>query len=210
MLAPFPHGGDPMRDGRPDRAPHVLTNSWGCPTIEGCDLGSLRPAVDALRAAGIFMSVAAGNSGPSCGSAADPPAPYDGAFTVGAVDRSGTVTTFSSRGPTPDGLVKPDVVAPGASILSAVPGGGYAEFDGTSMATPHVAGVVALMWSANPALIGDIGLTEQILRSTATPATPSFASRNPADACGQEENITGAGIVDAFAAVEAASAVEPR
>ena len=44
MLAPFPHGGDPFTDGRPERAPHVLTNSWGCPELEGCDTGALRPA----------------------------------------------------------------------------------------------------------------------------------------------------------------------
>jgi subtilisin family serine protease len=205
MLAPFPPGGDPLHDGRPDRAPHVLTNSWGCPEVEGCDQHSLQPAIDGLRAAGIFMAVAAGNSGPRCGSADDPPAPYDGAFTVGAVDRTGTVTDFSSRGPTPDGLTKPDLVAPGASVLSAVPGSAYAEFDGTSMATPHVAGVVALMWSANPALIGDIETTEEILRTTAAPAT--FVPRDPGDECGSSQNATGAGLVDAFAAVEAAAAL---
>ena len=61
---PFPHGGDPFTDGRPERAPHVLTNSWGCPPIEGCDAGALRPATAALAAAGIFFVAAAGNTGP--------------------------------------------------------------------------------------------------------------------------------------------------
>ena len=115
------------------------------------------------------------------------------------------MTDFSSRGPTPDGLDKPDVVAPGAAILSAVPGGGYAEFDGTSMATPHVAGVVALMWSANPALIGDIDATEEILRTTATRASPPVATDpDPSERCNGAEYTSGAGIVDAFAAVEVA------
>jgi subtilisin family serine protease len=201
MLAPFPHGGNPFRDGHPDRAPHVLTNSWGCPDLEGCDLAALRPATAALHAAGIFVVAAAGNSGPSCSSIIDPPAPYKDVFTVGAVDRDRQVTNFSSRGPTVDGLVKPDVVAPGAEVLSSLPGGTYEEFAGTSMATPHVAGVVALMWSANPRLIGDVDTTAKILRDTAGPATTSGIG------CGAKANSTGTGLVNAFAAVQAARAV---
>jgi hypothetical protein len=204
MLAPFPHGGDPFRDGRPARAPHVLTNSWGCPEIEGCDGRAVRPALAAFRAAGVFFVAAAGNSGPFCESIEDEPAPHPESFTVGAVDRNRVVADFSSRGPTPGGLSKPDVVAPGADVLSALPGGTYGSYDGTSMATPHVAGVVALMWSANPRLIGDVDTTARILRETTTNATPSFASNSPADLCGAKQNITGAGLVDAFAAVRAA------
>ena len=64
MLAPFPQGGDALKDGDPTRAADVLNNSWGCPTLEGCDAESLRPAVDALRAAGVFVAVSAGNDGP--------------------------------------------------------------------------------------------------------------------------------------------------
>lgn len=197
MLAPFPYGGDPFRDGRPERAPNILTNSWGCTELEGCDLGSLRPAVDALTTAGIFVVVGAGNSGPLCRSVTDPPAPYPQSFTVGAVDRDDRVADFSSRGPTPDGFVKPDVVAPGVNVLSALPGGGYGTESGTSMATPHVAGVVALLWSANPKLIGDIARTREILRSTAGPAA------TPVDAgCGATTNLTGAGLVNAYRAVQ--------
>lgn len=72
------------------------------------------------------------------------------------------------------------------------------------MATPQVAGVVALMWSANPALVGDLDRTRRILRDTATPARATYRSRNPADACGGDANITGAGLVDAYAAVRTA------
>jgi subtilisin family serine protease len=201
MLAPYPPGGDPFIAGRPDRAPHVLTNSWGCPEIEGCDLNSLRPAVAALHAAGIFFATAAGNTGPRCGSVADPPAPYRDAFTVGAVDNNGEVAEFSSRGPTPDGARKPDVMAPGVSVLSSMPGGTYGRSDGTSMATPHVAGVVALMWSANPDLIGRIEETEEILRETASRVVGSSSCGSAEDA---EDNVSAAGIVDAHEAVLAA------
>jgi Subtilase family len=202
MLAPFPPGGNPMRDGRPERAPHILTNSWGCPPLEGCDLNALRPAIDALTAAGIFIVAAAGNNGPYCGSIDDPPAPYQDALTVGAVDRNRRVAEFSSRGPSPGGSAKPDVVAPGVKIVSALPGGGYGALDGTSMAAPHVAGVVALLWAAQPRLVGDIRRTTEILRSTAKPVMPTYLSRT--DTCGTDTNITGAGLVDAYAAVAAA------
>ncbi|WP_428967111.1 S8 family serine peptidase [Micromonospora fluostatini] len=198
MLAPFPVGGDPFTDGRPARAPQVLTNSWGCPPVEGCDPGALRPATAALEAAGIFVVAAAGNTGPYCDSIQDPPATYPDVLTVGAVDRRRQVTDFSSRGSVPRGVAKPDLVAPGAGILSAMPGGGYATLDGTSMATPQVAGVVALMWSANPALVGDLDRTRRILRDTATPARPT------SDACGGDAAVSGAGLVDAYAAVRAA------
>ncbi|WP_433535946.1 S8 family serine peptidase [Micromonospora sp. CA-249363] len=204
MLAPFPAGGDPFTDGRPERAPQVLTNSWGCPTIEGCDRDALLPAATALDAAGIFVVAAAGNTGPWCASIDDPPAPYATVLTVGAVDAQRRVAEFSSRGPVPGGAGKPDVLAPGVGVVSAMPGGGYAALDGTSMATPQVAGVVALMWSANPALIGDLARTRQILRDTATPAEPTYRSRNPSDDCGSPANVTGAGQVDAYAAVRAA------
>ncbi|MBG6069241.1 S8 family serine peptidase [Micromonospora ureilytica] len=204
MLAPFPAGGDPFTDGRPERAPQVLTNSWGCPPIEGCDQRVLRPATAALDAAGIFVVAAAGNTGPWCASIDDPPAPYADVLTVGAVDAQRRVAEFSSRGPVSGGANKPDVLAPGVGVVSAMPGGTYGALDGTSMATPQVAGVVALMWSANPALVGDVNRTRQILRDTATAATPTYRSDSPSDACGAPSNVTGAGQVDAYAAVRAA------
>ena len=203
MLAPFPHGGNPLRDGRPERAPHILTNSWGCPDLEGCDESALRPATAALAAAGLFVVAAAGNTGPFCDSVDDPPAIYPDVVTVGAVNRGGTVTDFSSRGPAPDGTPKPDLTAPGDEILSTLPGGTYGILGGTSMAAPHVAGVVALMWSANPALIGDLARTRQLLVDTARPPLPSFGPTGE-DACGGPANVRGSGVVDALAAVRAA------
>ena len=204
LLAPFPQGGDPWRDGRPELGAHVLNNSWGCPEIEGCDATALLPAVRALRAAGVFVVASAGNEGSACGSVAAPISLYDEVFSVGAVDEAGYMAPFSSRGPvTADGSgrVKPDVVAPGVAVLSAFPGGTYEYSDGTSMAGPHVVGVVALLWSAEPSLIGDVARTEEILTMTA--AIPENGLVDVV--CGDPEtlpnNTFGYGLVDAYAAV---------
>ncbi|NTU81201.1 MAG: S8 family serine peptidase, partial [Chloroflexales bacterium] len=207
MLAPYAPGSDPLTAGDPARAAHVLNNSWGCPPVEGCDPQSLEPAVRALRAAGIFVVASAGNEGDRCGSVSDPIAIYDAALSVGAIDAQGNVTAFSSRGPvTVDGSArtKPDLVAPGDEILSAAPGGTYARASGTSMAGPHVAGVVALMWSANPRLVGDIDRTERILLETAAPYTGEGGLGCAGD--GAASNVYGHGVVDAYAAVLAAQA----
>jgi len=238
MLAPFPLNGSPLRDGDPLRSANVLNNSWGCPqAFEGCDPESLRPAVAALRAAGIFVVASAGNEGPACSTIADPPALYNEAFSVGAVNEAGDLAAFSSRGPvTADGSgrTKPDILAPGVQVLSSLPGNGYGLSDGTSMAGPHVAGVVALMWSANPDLIGDIDRTEEILRLTATPFTGRVNTSVLGEALDQLDaagaglplveqgadtatlgdcyltgdvvpnNLTGYGVVNAYGAVEMA------
>lgn len=208
MLAPYPQGGNPLRDGDPARAAHVINNSWGCPPIEGCDANSLGPAVSALRAAGIFVVASAGNEGPRCGSVSDPIATYADAFSVGAVDRFGSVAVFSSRGPVTvdgSGRIKPDILAPGVGVLSAMPRNTFAVNSGTSMAGPHVVGVVALMWSAQPKLVGDIDRTEQILQETARPYV------GPSSNCssgGPPDNDAGYGLVDAYAAVKAALATK--
>lgn len=205
MLAPFPQGGDPFTEGDPGRSAHVLNNSWGCPEIEGCTPETFVDAVRALRAAGIFMVVSAGNDGPSCGTLDSPPAIYDEVYSVGAVNELGELTFFSSRGPvTSDGSgrTKPDIVAPGDNILSAFPNGTYEYLPGTSMAGPHLTGVVALMWSANPDLIGDIDRTEQILAATARPYGGALSR------CGDTETVpnneVGFGIVDAYSSVKSA------
>jgi hypothetical protein len=202
MLAPFPQGGDPLKDGDPTRAADVLNNSWGCPEIEGCDPQALLYAANHLRDAGIFVVASAGNDGPRCNTVNSPLPLYDSVFSVGSIDQDGNVSEFSSRGPvTADGSqrMKPDLVAPGENILSARPGGTYFEAGGTSMAGPHVAGVVALLWSADPSLIGDIERTEQILIETAQPYTGQQD-----DGCfeGSTPNAAyGYGIVDVYAAV---------
>jgi subtilisin family serine protease len=130
---------------------------------------------------------------------------YPEVVTVGAVDSAGRLADFSSRGPvTVDGSdrPKPDLAAPGVAVLSALPGGTYGRLDGTSMAAPQVTGVIALMWSVNPRLRGDVDRTARILRETAAPPTGTPDGRD--DACGGPENLWGAGIVDAARAVTAA------
>ncbi|HEX6387587.1 MAG TPA: S8 family serine peptidase [Anaerolineae bacterium] len=208
MLAPFPLDGDPFRDGDPALGAHVLNNSWGCPDLEGCDATALLPATRALRAAGIFTVASAGNEGSDCGSVDSPLALYDEAFSAGAVDVSGQVAFFSSRGPvTADGSfrLKPDIVAPGMSVLSSMPDDTYGYNDGTSMAGPHVTGVVALMWSANPGLIGNVELTERILAETAAPYDYGrHGIPDCADSANTPNNAVGYGIVDAYAAVQRA------
>ena len=205
MLAPFPQAGDPFTDGDPTRAADVLNNSWGCPELEGCDPNALLPAANNLRAAGIFVAVSTGNDGPNCSTVNVPLALYDSVFSVGAIDRDGNVADFSSRGPvTADGSgrIKPDIVAPGVDVLSSLPGGNYGSSDGTSMAGPHVAGAVTLLWSADPTLIGDIARTEQLLIQTADPykgstAVGCFEGDVPNDAYGY-------GILDVYEAVKEA------
>jgi subtilisin family serine protease len=155
----------------------------------------------------VFVVASAGNEGADCASIADPIAIYEDVYSVGAVDEFGQVATFSSRGPVlvdGSGRAKPDIAAPGVDILSAAPGGGYALGSGTSSAGPHVAGVVALMWSANPTLIGDIERTAQLLAETARPYEETTNGSLSCGDVGRPNNIVGYGLLDALAAVQAA------
>src|SRR5499427_31145 len=154
FLAPYPLNCT-SNEGDPTKAPDITINSWGCPTTEGCTTGlELQVAVEAQEAAGIQMVVAAGNSGSACSTVSDPPSFYEASYTVGAlVNSTDTIASFSSRGPvTRDGSnrTKPDITAPGTSVRSATNSGDadYAIASGTSMATPHIAGAMALLWSA--------------------------------------------------------------
>ena len=127
-----------------------------------------------MRAAGIFSAVAAGNSGPDCSTIVDPPAIYEASVTVGATDQLNRIANFSSRGPVTidvSNRLKPDLAAPGVKIRGAAPGGGYGWSNGTSMATPHVAAAVALVWQAKPGLIGEVDATAALLTAFAAPKT---------------------------------------
>lgn len=197
MLAPFPSAGDPWRDGDPSLAADVLNNSWGCPTdVEGCAPEVFDSAIKALTAAGIFVVVSAGNEGPECGTIAAPPAIYEQSLTVGAVDATNNVADFSSAGPVlvdGSGRIKPELLAPGVDVLSAWPGDSYNVVSGTSMAGPHVVGVVALLWSANPLLRGDIERTRKILEETAHPFEGDLEGSAPLAENSVSDQITGAG-----------------
>lgn len=184
ILAP---GGDPAK------APDVVSNSWG--GGPGMDEW-FRPVVQAWREAGIVPVFAAGNDGPGAGTVSAP-GNYPEAITVGAVDSSSNLASFSGQGPSPYGEIKPEVSAPGVGIRSAVPGGGYeGGWSGTSMATPHVTGVVALLRQVNASFtVDDI---EQILTQTAIPTTSAAFPTVP-------NNGFGHGVINAFDAVAAAS-----
>jgi serine protease AprX len=158
----------------PDRRADVVGNSYGCPPEELCAPNSLHTALENMRAAGIFMSVAAGNAGPNCGTINDPPALDAASITVGATSAADAIANFSSRGPvTMDGSnrPKPELVAPGVSVYSAYPPDSYLSLSGTSMAAPHVAGAVALLWSAFPQVRGNVDYTLSVLEQSAVHLT---------------------------------------
>jgi len=192
VLAPTDLNG---QNPRPDLRPNIVNNSWGGDS--GTD-PFYRTTIQAWVNAGIFPAFAIGNSGPACNSA-EAPGVFPETFGVGAVDIFDNIASFSGRGPANGfgGIVKPNISAPGVSVRSSVPTNGYASFSGTSMATPHVAGMVALLWSANPALIGNIAATEDLLQRTA-----DFRSSTQCGTAGPPNNVYGWGIVNALTAVQ--------
>lgn len=201
-LAPYPIGGTPS-DGDPTQAPDVTSNSWGCVPAEGCSDLTLQAAVDAQKAAGIITVVAVGNSGPGCNSVDDPPSLYDSAYVVGATTNGDLMASFSSRGPADTtNLMKPDIVAPGVNVRSSLFGGDsfYGLSSGTSMAAPHVAGAVALLWSAIPSLQNQQDQTECILNGGAL-RLPSIVEACGGDYVNGPNNSWGSGRVDVFQAV---------
>ncbi|MFN2370222.1 MAG: S8 family serine peptidase, partial [Candidatus Krumholzibacteriia bacterium] len=181
--------------------PAVVHNSWGVSeAFEGyfdCD-SRWWDVIDAVETAGIVLTWSAGNEGPGPGtlrSPADRASSPLNAFAVGSVAPVAphAVSSFSSRGPSGCGgadAIKPEVMAPGDDVLSARPGGGYQYLSGTSMAGPHVAGIVALMRASNPDV--DVATIKQALMDTALDLGPAG-----------EDNDSGWGLVDAYAAVTA-------
>ncbi|MCQ4208999.1 S8 family serine peptidase [Streptomyces longispororuber] len=161
ILAPTDHNG---QNPRPDLAPNIVNNSWG-----GGVSTFYKDIVEAWNAAGIFEAFAAGNDGDgkTCSTTRAPGA-QDTSYGVGAYNSAGSITSFSGFGPSPvDGSAKPNISAPGEDITSAWPGSSYNTISGTSMATPHVAGAVALLWSEAPSLIGNIAETQKLLNEGA-------------------------------------------
>jgi hypothetical protein len=160
ILAP---GGDPAN------RPHLVNSSWGG---GGCDTWYL-PKVQAWRAAGIFPAFSAGNNY-SCNSLSSP-GDYPESFGSASHRFDRIISDFSSKGPScfgDDPYTKPNISAPGENICSTVPGGWDCYYSGTSMASPHSAGAVALLWSCNPALVGQIDQTFEILQDSADAPPP--------------------------------------
>jgi subtilisin family serine protease len=205
MLAPTDLNG---LNPDPTRAPDVINNSWECVDSEGCtDPLVLQTVIANVRSAGIAVVAAAGNSGPGCASM-QPPAIYEEAFTVGATDSLDASPLFSSRGPavlSEVEILKPNISAPGLDLTVPALGTYFTGQGGTSYAAPHVAGTIALLISANPALAGDVDGLEAILEQTAVPLTT-------VDGCGGllpdavPNNTFGWGRLDAKAAYDQATA----
>lgn len=194
----------------PTLAPHVINNSWGCPEIEGCNLDNfdmMETVINNLTAAGTVVVVSAGNDGnQGCSSIENPASIFENSFSVGASNKQDNKAGFSSIGPVivdGSGRIKPDIVAPGVDVRSINNTGGFNNFNGTSMAGPHVAGTVALIINANPQLAGEVDIIKDIIRSTALVRTDSTE-------CGDLSALDvpnfyyGHGRINALAAVESA------
>lgn len=185
----------------PSLRPDVVNQSWGGPG--GSQI--FEQVIASLRASGIFPAFSAGNSGSSaadgCGRLGSP-GDNPSAFNVGSTDINDNISSFSSRGPNPfTGATGPNVSAPGSSIRSSLPGSTYGSLSGTSMASPHVAGSVALLISLEPQLRGQVEQLEELLRKTAVP-------RTSAQTCGGvpgsevPNNVFGWGLIDVKAAAD--------
>ncbi|PYZ96231.1 hypothetical protein CR205_17890 [Alteribacter lacisalsi] len=155
--------------GDPEKAPHVVNNSWGNANTYNTEFYE---GVQAWVAAGIFPLFSAGNEGPGAQTIGSP-ASFPDSYAVGATDINDQIASFSSRGPVfwddEDGnsqqYLKPEISAPGHQIYSAWPDGGYNTISGTSMASPHIAGIIALVLQANPDL--SIAEVKDLLERTA-------------------------------------------
>ncbi len=191
------------KNPRTDLAPDVINNSWSCPPKEDCSWDVLQSVVDNVRAAGIVVVVSTNNNGSACNTVNEPPAIYASALSVGATDSNDNIAGFSSRGPSAfTNLLKPEVSAPGVSIRSSVPTNTYNFSQGTSMAAPHVSGLIALLLSARPDLHGQVTAITQLIQSSAVPLTTS-------QECGGipgsqvPNNTYGYGRIDAWSAYQA-------
>lgn len=184
-----------------DEGAQVINLSLGAPGPGDGD-DALSVLCDAAVDEGVIICAAAGNAGPGA-STVGPPGVARKVITVGASDKSDGIASFSSRGPTADGRTKPDVVLPGVSIVAARASGTgmgspvndrYTSASGTSMATPHTTGAVALLLEAYPDL---------------TPATVKDVLMRSAKDLGLDGNAQGAGRAQVYRAYASLEPVTP-
>jgi subtilisin family serine protease len=192
FLAP---GGDPAN------APDVVNNSWGS------DNGSRTVYVEALRNwvnAGIVPVFSNGNNGEKGCNTVGSPGSYKHVIGVGATDNNDQIASFSSRGPSPFGVVKPDLSAPGVRVRSALGNSNtaYGLKSGTSMAAPHVTGLVALLLEAKPDL--SIEQIKMLMTGQALQINASACNSK-----GIPNNVFGWGRIRAYESVRAALANAP-
>ncbi|QSB15678.1 S8 family serine peptidase [Natronosporangium hydrolyticum] len=196
MLAPTDLNGE---NPRPELRPHIVNNSWG----GGANTDPwYRGIVESWVAAGIFPQFANGNdpfNAAPCGSSSNP-GNLPESYAAGAFDINGNIAGFSHRGPSAwdSDEVKPNIAAPGVQVRSAWANGSYQTIGGTSMASPHVAGAVALLWSFSPELAGDIDATREVLDVSAVDTEDLSCGGTP-----ENNNVWGQGQLDVLAAVEA-------
>jgi len=178
----------------PSKRPHVINNSWG--TLLPSNDPFMEDVSAAWAAAGQFGVFSNGNSGPSCNTSGSPGSRIIN-YSVGNYTSSHVIASSSSRGAGQDGAIKPDISAPGTAVRSSFPGSSYASLTGTSMASPHVAGAVALLWSADDQLIGNVDATRALLDGSAIDTAN--------DQCGGtagNNNVFGEGRLDVLAALQ--------
>ncbi len=180
--------------------PEVINNSWGygIPTDTSLCHSFVTQALEAMALSGIACVFSAGNDGPGDSTIGTPHHINTGlvnSFTVGSIsphDMAYPISDFSSRGPSicpASGAlaIKPEVVAPGYQIRSSVSQDGYSTYNGTSMASPHVTGVILLLREAFPNVTG-----EEVLLAL-------YHSAHDLGPVG-EDNTYGNGMIDALAA----------
>lgn len=193
MLAPTDLEGE---NPDPTVRPHVINNSWG--TLAPSNDPFMEDVSEAWAAAGQFGVWANGNSGPACQTSGSPGSRIIN-YSVGNYQQSHVISGSSGRGAGQDGEIKPNISAPGTAVRSSFPGSTYGTISGTSMASPHVAGAIALAWAAAPGLVGDVEVTRDLL--------DGIAIDTDDDQCGgtvEDNNVFGEGRLDALALLEAA------
>lgn len=147
-------------------------DDWTLPksAMDGKTTRCSRAATIAARK-GMLVCVAAGNEGSSSWRTISAPADADSILTVGAVDEDGVIGSFSSYGPSADGRIKPEVCAVGVATTLISPNGYIMTGNGTSFATPLIAGMAASLWSALPDE-NAMQIRERIIRSADRYDTP--------------------------------------